>query len=62
MIDLENDKKLMQDQLAEEIARRENALKFKDVYTYLSKYAGLLSSKDDRNKLAIWISGQYNSV
>ena len=36
MVELQNNKKMMQDQLAEETARRENSLKFKDVYTYLS--------------------------
>lgn len=51
MLELQNNKKMLQSQLAEESARRENTLKFKDVYMYLSKYAGLLANKDDRNKL-----------
>lgn len=51
MIDLENQRKIMKDQLAEDIARRDNTLKFIDVYTYLNKYAGLLSEKDGKNKL-----------
>lgn len=51
MTELQSQKKLMQNQLAEEKAKRDNALKFKDVFTYLSDFVGKLSEQSRRTEL-----------
>ena len=51
MIDLESQKELMLNQLAEEKARKDNALKFVDIYTYLTDFSGKLDDPIGRNEL-----------